>query len=288
MEYSVIQEGLVYIDYGPITMTLEAKKEGKPFTAAAVVGAERVMEVFNELTTHLDFLRKSMREIGEVPNSLPNSVYKMVMSVMKLHEVDFTPLAAVAGTTADFAVDAMKAYGADYAIANNGGDIAWSITDEQKKSLNVGLISDINYGITTHCLKINNLGQVNGIATSGFGGRSLTCGIASSVTVLSKNASIADAAATAVANACYCDDPAIQRCLAKEIDPTTDIPDLMVTRSIGKLSEQTVLTALEAGEIRARQLMARGMAVGAVIFIGEKQRVVVNDGQKLFKVTLMQ
>ncbi len=66
-KYSVIQEGTVYIDYGPITMTLEARREGYPFTEAAVAGAERVLEVFNDFTVYLDFLRKPL-EYSEFEN----------------------------------------------------------------------------------------------------------------------------------------------------------------------------------------------------------------------------
>lgn len=57
-KYSVIEEGLVYIDHGPITMTLEARRNGGAFTEAAVAGAERVLEVFSELAVYLDHIRR--------------------------------------------------------------------------------------------------------------------------------------------------------------------------------------------------------------------------------------
>ncbi|WP_302795289.1 hypothetical protein [Cloacibacillus evryensis] len=285
-KYSVIQEGTVYIDYGPITMTLEARREGYPFTEAAVTGAERVLEVFNDFTVYLDFLRKPVGAIASVPDNAPQTVRKMTESVMLLGEGDFTSLAAVAGTTSDFAVEAMAACGADYALANNGGDIAWYISMKQKSFLNVGLISDVSSGRTTHSLKIKSFGEIRGLATSGLGGRSLTRGIASAVTALAANSSMADAAATAIANACYCDDPAIEQCKAVELDYGTDIPELYVTKSVGILPDKSALIAASAGVERAEQLIDKGIICGAVIFVANEMRIAVSkNGMELFEVT---
>jgi ApbE superfamily uncharacterized protein (UPF0280 family) len=52
---------------------------------------------------------------------------------------------------------------------------------------------------------------VRGLATSGWGGRSFSLGIADSVTVLARCAAAADAAATVVANAVDAEHPAIER-----------------------------------------------------------------------------
>lgn len=287
-KYSVIQEGTVYIDYGPITMTLEARREGYPFTEAAVAGAERVLEVFNDFTVYLDFLRKPVGAIASVPDNAPQTVRKMTESVMLLGEGDFTSLAAVAGTTSDFAVEAMAACGADYALANNGGDIAWYIPTKQKSFLNVGLISDVSSGRATHSLKIKSFGEIKGLATSGLGGRSLTRGIASAVTALAPDSSRADAAATAIANACYCNDPAIEQCLAEELDYGTDIRGLTVTKSVGCLRSGSAELALEAGCRRAETLIGKGMIFGAVLFVaGAMQIVKTKERGDLFEVAAL-
>lgn len=284
-KYSVVKNGVVYIDHGPITMTLEARRNGDSFTEAAIDGAEAALKVFDELTTHIDYLRKPIGEISLAQDNVPRAVQKMTESVMMLGEDDFTPLAAVAGTTADFAVEAMVARGADYAIANNGGDIAWKISPQQKDFLKVGLISDVSNGRTTHYMRIKSLSEINGLATSGMGGRSLTRGIASAVTVLASNSSKADAAATAIANACYCKDPAIEQCRAEELDYGTDIYGLMVTKSVGQLRIGSAELALEAGCSRAEQLLKASMILGAVIFVANTMKVVKQMGKEnLFEV----
>ena len=284
-KYSVIEEGLVYIDHGPITMTLEARRNGGAFTEAAVAGAERVLEVFSELAVYLDHIRRPVGKKLTLPDITPCAVRKMTESVMMLEEEDFTPLAAVAGTTSDLAVEAMVFSGADYALANNGGDIAWSISPGQRDFLKVGLISDINSGRTTHSLKIKSFSEIRGLATSGMGGRSLTRGIASAVTVLASDSSKADAAATAIANACYCNDPAIEQCRAEELDYGTDIPGLLVTKSVGSLKSGSAETALSAGVGRAGQLIDKGMIFGAIIFVaGTMQVVETKERGRLFEV----
>lgn len=274
--YYVIDSGVVYVDYGPITMTLEARRNGSPFTEAAAAGAEAALDVFSDFVKYLDFLKKPVGQIESIPTDIPQGVRKMTESVMMLEEGDFTSLAAVAGTTSDFAVSAMKKHGADYAVANNGGDIAWYISPSDKDFFKVGLISDVNTGKITHSMAIRSFNEIRGIATSGLGGRSLTRGIASAVTVLASDSSKADAAATAIANACYCEDPAIKQCLAKELDYGTDIPDLMVTVSVGKLREGSAEAALSAGCTRAKQLMDKDMILGAVLFVGKYVKVIRN------------
>ena len=176
------------------------------------------------------------------------------------------PMAAVAGTLADMAVEEMVEAGADYALANNGGDIAFRLP-LSKRELNVGIISDLSIGQVTHRLTIGRDSGIRGLATSGFGGRSLTRGIASAVTVMARDPSAADAAATSVANACDAEDPQVFKCLAEELDYDTDIRGLSVTESIGPLEETTVRTALRRGSERASTLCESGMIEGAVLFV---------------------
>ncbi len=66
-KYYVIGEGVVLVDHGPITMTLEAKKNGLPFTEAAVAGAEKAVEVFNDLAVYLEIIRRPVSEIKDIP-----------------------------------------------------------------------------------------------------------------------------------------------------------------------------------------------------------------------------
>lgn len=273
-KFNVIRDGFVLLDHGPITMTLEAKKSGRPFSEAAVAGAEKALSVFEELVTNLQTIRRPVGELDKLSNDAPTVVRRMAESVAMLHESEFTPLAAVAGTVSDMAAEEMARCGADYAIVNNGGDIAWRISDIGRNSLRVGLISDIKTGITTHRLEIDSYGQIRGIATSGMGGRSLTRGVASAVTALAETSSKADAAATSIANACFCDDPAIIQCPAEELDYDTDIRGLLVTRSVGVLNKESIDTALKAGKDRAEHLVKSGLILGAVIFVSGQMALV--------------
>ena len=285
-KYSVIGEGLVFVDHGPVTMTLEAKRNGFPLTEGAIAGAEKAIEVFNDLAVYLEIIRKPVSEINDIPDHAPEAVKKMVNSVRMLNEPDFTPLAAVAGTVSDLAVEEISKYGSDYAMANNGGDIAWRVNEAGRESIRAALISDIKIGNKTHSLEIKSFREIRGIATSGMGGRSLTRGIASAVTVLAENSSMADAAATSIANACICDDPAIIQCPAEELDYGTDIKGLLVTKSVGDLKEESVTAAISSGKNRAEELIKCGMIQGAVIFVsGEMAVIRSNDSKRcLFEV----
>lgn len=284
-KYSVIGDGIVLVDHGPVTMTLEARKRGRPFTEGAVEGAKCALEVFDGIAANLDFIRTRLSGISSIPEDVPAAVRRMTESVALLEDGSFTPLAAVAGTTSDFAVSAMAAAGADLAFANNGGDIAWHVLRGEKKFINVGMISDLSRGRATHSLKIYAFDDIRGLATSGLGGRSLTRGIASAVTVLAADSSKADAAATAIANACCCDDPAIEKCLAEELDYGTDIRGLTVTRSVGVLKKESIAEALAAGAGKAEALAEKGMIAGAVIFVSGAMSIVKQrDSGDLFEV----
>lgn len=278
--YNVIGEGIVLVDHGPVTMTLEAKRKGLPLTEAAIAGAERVLEVFDGLTENIELIRKFISDINinEIRQGLPDAVLRMIGSVGMLEEPDFTPLAAVAGTVSDLAVEEICANGSDYAMVNNGGDIAWSISESGRKSVKAALISDIRLGNKTHGLDVRSFSEIRGIATSGMGGRSLTRGIASAVTALAASSSLADAAATSIANSCYSDDPAVFRCLAEDIDPDTDIRGLLVTKRVGELKKESVCEALFYGKRRAEDLLKRGMIRGAVIFVSGEMTVVGDGG----------
>ena len=101
-------------------------------------------------------------------------------------------------------------------------------------------------------IRIRHGDGIGGIATSGARGRSFSLGIADSVTVLAKDGATADAAATLIANAVDCDDPAIERRPANELDPDSDLGDRLVTVSVGALAPAKRQAALAAGLARAR------------------------------------
>lgn len=282
--------GSVFLDHGPVTMMLEAFRAGEPFQEAADTGARAVLCAFNELANSDESMaaaRAYVRRGSECSlYRYPHVLQEMIASVCALDEPNFTPLAAVAGTMSDLAVRSMIASGADFAIANNGGDIAYCLP-WSRDSLKVGLISDLQTASVTHLLKVPRESGICGIATSGLGGRSFTRGVASAVTAFGTTASLADAAATSIANACNCDDPCIERCLAGEIDPQSDIADLTVTKTVGALCEQSVDEALSKGAKRAEDLCESGVILGAIIFVSGKMELrwaKKYTGQKIWSV----
>jgi ApbE superfamily uncharacterized protein (UPF0280 family) len=107
----------------------------------------------------------------------------------------------------------------------------------------------------------------HGVATSGLGGRSLTRGIASAATVIARTASLADAAATAVANASFLEDAQVWRRPAEEIDPYTDIPGLDITVKVGPLTEEKKSRALSKAIGRAEDLVRRELILGAFVAV---------------------
>ena len=107
--------------------------------------------------------------------------------------------------------------------------------------------------------EISSADDVRGIATSGWRGRSFSFGIADAVTVLAIRASIADAAATMIANAV--DLPghwAIKRQPANELQPDSDLGERLVTTDVGILDKAEIVMALSQGATFAQRLLDAG------------------------------
>ena len=265
--WRVLRPGRVLVDHGPITMTVEAAQRGCPLTDAALAGAATAVRLLDELIPWLAVARRAVGGSNRrAEAACPEVLCCMMQAVRRLDEADFTPMAAVAGAFSELVARSVTNAGADRAIVNNGGDIALYLPPAAGPA-QVGIVSDLGSGAITHKIEIPAGGSIAGIATSGLGGRSLTKGVASAVTILARTASLADAAATAVANATDCDDPAVARCLAEELDHFTDIRGHRVTKSVGPLSAPARRAALARGLTRAEQLLGQGMIAGAVLFV---------------------
>jgi ApbE superfamily uncharacterized protein (UPF0280 family) len=113
---------------------------------------------------------------------------------------------------------------------------------------------------------------VGGIATSGWPGRSFSLGIADAVTVLARDAASADAAATVIANAVNAEHPAVKRAPAATLDPDSDLRERLVTVDVAALPPPVVDTALDAGAVVARRLIADGLIAGALLCCQERFR----------------
>lgn len=271
-KWQIAGTGLAVVDYGPVNMTVQAwSSNGKPLSVACEAGAFTAVSLLDELSRHLGTARLPMSELNgkkQDVDLLPEVLKQMIESVSLLGEDDFTPMAAVAGTFSDLVKKEAINAGADRVMVNNGGDISFS-NGRSNTSFKIGIVSDMGVNRPTHTLlstqkRLDNFG---GIATSGIGGRSLTKGVASAVTCFAKTCSLADAAATSIANATDCDHPAVDKVPAVRADGLTDLKDALVTRSVGTLPENARKSALEKGMAKAGDLIKKKMISGCFISV---------------------
>jgi ApbE superfamily uncharacterized protein (UPF0280 family) len=147
------------------------------------------------------------------------------------------------------------------------------------RSFAVGLVAEIAAPAIDGFLTVGADMPVRGVATSGWGGRSFSLGIADAVTVLARDATAADAAATLIANAVDIDHPAVQRRPARELQPDTDLGSLPVTVGVGPLPPEAVRAALLSGHAEAERMRAAGLIEAAVLVL--RRRYAVTAGWPL-------
>ena len=264
---NVLAEDRVFLNYGPVQMTLMARAHGQAMTEQLQEAAKYVMRVLTDLAK----VQKQARDVLTLNESdfsaYPLPLRLMIEAVLESGDLTLTPMAAVAGTFADLAGDWLVEKGASKVMINNGGDIAIRLLGKEKTKL--GLTPSIEASGYSHILKITAQDGIGGVATSGLGGRSFTKGIASAVTVVAKTARAADACATLIANHCFTEDPGILRLPAELLDPNTDIPGHLVTVKVGDLIPQTKVKALENGLHKAIELKSQGCIHGMVLFLDD-------------------
>ncbi len=266
-----------HFQHGPIDLIIEASGVEGDVRAALERAWRRFEGVLQELVDELNVLRAPMP-----PGSPPRGrvARRMVVACEHFSDVFITPMAAVAGAVADEILEAMtSAPGISRAYVNNGGDIALHL--EQGERYRVGLVADPSLPLRHgHVLSLDGNFEIHsdmpvrGVATSGWRGRSWSFGIADSVTVLSKHAAGADAAATMVANAVDVDHAAIVRRPACEVDDNTDLGSRLVTVDVAALPGGAVEEALERGARCAEELRSRNLIWGAVMVLQSRVRVI--------------
>jgi hypothetical protein len=202
----------------------------------------------------------------------------MVTSVKTIGDGDLTPMAAVAGTIADAVADWLFERGLTRVIVDNGGDIAVRLAEGEK--VTVGVRPHVASPLISHVIRLDSSRSAWGVTTSGMGGRSFTRGIASAVTVLADNASLADAAATAVANACFVADKGIIQLPAQNIDPNSDLADIHVTSEVKPLSKESIRKAVGNARCKADNLFQKDLIIGAFIALGSVYTI--TDGLKSY------
>ena len=267
---ALLADGRLHLQHGPIDLVIGVEAQDDARSKAYRAARDRFATVLDELVPELPVLRAPL---GGVPQGL--IARRMHRACMGVAQGDFiTPMAAVAGSVADEVLAAMlAAVPLARAHVNNGGDIALHLAPgADYRAAIAGLDGQLAGRITLHA------GQgIGGIATSGQGGRSLSLGIASSVTVLARDAATADAAATLIANAVDLPGhPAITRRPARDIFPDSDLGARMVVTDVAPLPPADIARALSQGVTRAQAMIATG-AIAAAALVLQGQGVTVGE-----------
>jgi uncharacterized protein len=293
----------LHLHHGPIDLIVEAW--GAPDEVAAGYGqaGARFETILSELVEELPLLREPVGASCPLRGTTARHMWRAAAGHLPCF---VTPMAAVAGAVADEVLAALVR-GRDLrrAYVNNGGDIALFLAPPARpresgdpetlptarwvpacagtsgdgiscagESFRVGLVVDPGDPRVPGAIEVTHDMPVRGVATSGRHGRSLSLGIADSVTVLAANAAEADAAATLIANAVDLPGhPAVRREPARALDPDSDLGDRLVTVDVGQLSCAEIDAALAAGAETAEDMIDNGLLHAAVLVLGRQVRL---------------
>lgn len=261
--------GRILAECGPMRLVIGAWLARIPQPELCVRAAKEAFAFLERIARRRGHLST---RYTEVPGDLDDFLaVKMVRSVLAV-DPDLTPMAAVAGTIADGVASFLARRGMSRVIVSNGGDVA--VRTAPGTSIRVGIRPALGRG--SGIREVMTLGDKRpawGVATSGLEGRSLTRGVASAATVVAGSASLADAAATALANASYVDDPTVIQRPAEVLDEQTDIPGTAVTLQAGPFSGETRGLALVRAMQKAEAFIAKKIIYGAYVAVDGEARM---------------
>ncbi len=272
----------LHLQHGPIDLIIEAHgKNSATAYNSAVVRFETLLE---ELVEELPLLRSVTNCVN---NQLTGSVATRMHCAASLFAEKFTtpkfttPMIAVAGSVADEILNTMlSSTELEKVYVNNGGDIALHLSAGQ--SYKAGVVSNPQNTEMPATITVQSTDGIGGIATSGRHGRSLSLGIADSVTVMAASASVADAAATLIANEVTLpENDAIVRVPAEQLDPDTDLYGQAVTVEVNTLTQHEKDLALANGLNYARKLVNRQLISGAFLTLQGASRSVYGASESL-------
>ena len=275
----------LHMQDGPIDLIVEGFGQVSEIEAAYHAAAGRFATVLDELCSELTFLHQFATVDGPQPiGSVARRMAGAVRPYAARHFI--TPMAAVAGAVAEEILEAMTtSANLSRAYVNDGGDIALHLAPSEK--FVVGMVERLDEPSLFGTTMIDFEQPIRGIATSGWGGRSFSLGIADAVTVLADTASMADAAATIIANAVDLPGNAkIGRVRACDLAPDSDLGERLVTQSVGQLSSYEICEAIAAGERVAESLRLVGLIRAAALNLqGEVRAVGVEAGSRLIGIS---
>lgn len=276
--------GRLHLQHGPIDLIIgvdgavSLEHEAYYRHHAFAMAHRRFGTILEELVAELPLLKSPAEPHGPEPQG---STARRMMAAVRPYCTDhfITPMAAVAGAVADEILGSMLAgFAPDNRPkrihVNNGGDIAIHLDADAEYRIGIAREDGVDLG----AFAIPTDSATRGIATSGRGGRSLSMGIADSVTVLAANAADADAAATIIGNAVdLAGHPLVMRSPANKVKDDSDLGDRLVVTGCGALTDEDVSRALRSGALMAERLKAGGRIQRAAIFLRDQGLVVADD-----------
>jgi len=264
----------LHLQHGPIDLVIDADGDADEVRLAYEQATGRFASILEELVEVLPVLRRPVAPGGGAP--VGSVACRMAQAARLFLPAFVTPMAAVAGAVAEEILAALttgRTLRRGY--VNNGGDIALHLT--ALAEFDVGIVARPDRPEMVATLKVGAADTIRGIATSGRHGRSLSLGIADSVTVLADRAAVADVAATLIANAVDLpNSPAVRRRPARELDPDSDLGDRLVVIEVDLLSTRDVELAASAGFALARQFHDAGLIRAAAICLGDTVHILDN------------
>ncbi|UVC06521.1 UPF0280 family protein [Rhizobium sp. TH2] len=278
------RSGRLHLQHGPIDLIIgvdgavSLELESYYRHHAYALANRRFQTVLEELVSELPLLKSQVFPDSPVPNG--STAKRMMAAVRPFAETHFiTPMAAVAGSVADEVVAAMLAGFTPEnrprrIYVNNGGDIALHL--DPGAEFHVGMSREDGQELGAFAVDASQ--PTRGIATSGRGGRSLSMGIADSVTILARNAAVADAAASLVANAVDLPGhPAVMRARAIDVVDDSDLGEHLVVTGCGELGYHEIGQALEVGAAEAERFISGGLIHRAALFLKDHGRIADPD-----------
>jgi uncharacterized protein len=278
------RSGRLHLQHGPIDLIIgvdgavSLELEAYYRHHAYALAHRRFQTVLEELVSELPLLKSQALPDSPVPNG--PTAKRMMAAVRPFAETCFiTPMAAVAGAVADEVLAAMLAGFTPEnrprrIYVNNGGDIALHL--DAGAEFHVAMSREDGQELGAFAVDASH--ATRGIATSGRGGRSLSMGIADSVTILARNAAEADAAASLVANAVDLPGhPLVMRARAIDVVDDSDLGEHLVVTGCGELAYHEIGQALEAGAAEAERFISSGLIHRAALFLKDRGRIVDPD-----------
>lgn len=264
-------DGRWHFQHGPIDLVIGLDGDASEVDAAIEACWQSFTEVLPRLVAELAALRSPWTTALSLEGPVALRMGRACTPYAREFGLFITPMAAVAGAVADHLITRLSRKGITRAYINNGGDIALHLTAET--SFNVGVVTNAHIALLDGGVVITADTPVRGLATSGWRGRSLSLGIADSVTVLAHDAAGADAAATMIANHVDIDHPAIERAPADQLRDDTDLGARLVTVDVPALPVDAVETALERGLAFAQRCRERGLIHSALLALQGRARM---------------